>query len=750
MSGKNPYEHFNKYIIRTPLLPLEFITELTKSKHISYSDLQLLLQNPLINEAIFIASPNLYYETRKWFNGNPAKGNKSEKKIQKLSNACLRYLLRMSTRCTPFGIFAGFSTGKFADNTEINRQSAVNIKRHTRLDMNYLCALAYDSVKQPFIRENILFYPNSSIYQIGDFIRYVEYEYIEASRIHHIAEVDNSIYLQNILSKAKKGAKLDNLITILVDENIDADDARDFIYELVESQLLVSEMEPNVTGDDFHDRLLERFKSFEDNDYSKRVTTILSYIKDKFKKIKTGHIDNYISEYESISRELKQLDTNYRLNFLFQTDLEIPYDSCFLKYEIAEDIKIALTILNKLNPKSPENNMSKFKAAFVERFDSEEVPLLFALDNESGVGYLQDETGDVAPLVDDLFLPESKQVFPVVQCSKIQSFLHNVYIRSLLENEKTVEIFDDDLIGLHEKWDDLPETLSVLTQIIGSSKNEKPDIFIKSAGGSTAANLIGRFCNSDSVALSLVKEIIDCDEKNNGDVIYAEIVHLPESRTGNILARPTLRDYEIPYLAKSGINIDNQIRLDDLYISVRGDQVILRSDSLNKTVIPRLTSAHNYSFNSLPVYQFLCDLQVQNLRGGLNFNWGPLADQYQFLPGIRYRNIILSRPTWNIKKTDIKHILIKSNESERIAAFNMLVKKFALPKEVLLCENDNELYLNLENNNCIGILLDQVKTQNNFVLTEFLFDPDDLIVNTQEGGTTNEFVFAFHKRKDQN
>src|SRR5439155_17414597 len=130
----------------------------------------------------------------------------------------------------------------------------------------------------------------------------------------------------------------------------------------------------------------------------------------------------------------------------------------------------------------------------------------------------------------------------------------------------------------------------------------------------------------------LVQEITNTEQEHNPDIVFAEIVHLPESRVGNILLHPSFREYEIPFLARSSVDGHHQIPLQDLFVSIKDNKVLLRSASLNKQVIPRLSSAHNYSRNALPVYQFLCDLQLQGHKAGLGFYWGSLEGFYSQLP----------------------------------------------------------------------------------------------------------------------
>ena len=67
------YKVFNKYALRTPLLAINYFRDLTTGLEISDNKLLNEFKNPIIREAIFLASPILYNEIVKW----------SENKIQK-------------------------------------------------------------------------------------------------------------------------------------------------------------------------------------------------------------------------------------------------------------------------------------------------------------------------------------------------------------------------------------------------------------------------------------------------------------------------------------------------------------------------------------------------------------------------------------------------------------------------------------------------------------------------------------------
>jgi lantibiotic biosynthesis protein len=609
---KTNYQNFNQFILRTPLYSLDFLQKLLR-EHIDETQFKTSCNNSIVKEAIFLASPNLHSKIEKWLKGELT----DKKELTNLPQAIYKYLARMSSRCTPFGLFAGNSVGEINAKTNLNIPVINDYKRVTRLDMNYLCSLAQDLLNNKKIREQTLFYPNNGIYQFGDKLRYTEYYYHNTKRVHHIAAVDCSDYLLNVFEKAKNGTKINELAEILVDEEISIEEATGFIHELIDSQLLVPEFEPSVTGEGFLENILNFLKNqqLENNPYH--------FLYKKFEQL--TNIDNQppgidVNNYLQFANDLANLSTKYELKYLFQSDMIKPCNDLSISNDIVEQIKEGVKVLNKFSLNPTETNLTKFRDAFYKKYEDAEIPLLQALDTESGIGYLQNHStgaGDYSPLVDNILLPQQAGQTSRLEWNNINSFLLKKYINAISEKEYEVHLTNKDLKEFNQNDDlsALPPTISSMVQLV--KLNDELKIVMSSAGGSSAANLLGRFCHTDGEISSHVQEIIKKEEDYYKDKIVAEIIHLPESRTGNILHRPVLRRYEIPYLAKSSVAKEYQILPEDLVVSVKQNRVVLRSKKLNKEIVPRLTTAHNYSYNALPVYQFLCDMQTQdNKRGG--------------------------------------------------------------------------------------------------------------------------------------
>ncbi|CAM3866488.1 MULTISPECIES: lantibiotic dehydratase [Flavobacterium] len=714
-------KYLSKFIFRTPLYP--FLKSTT---------------DKLFSEAIYITSPSLRREYEKYKEGKI----ESQKEIKKLNIAYYKYLSRASSRCTPFGLFAGLGTGEFGNDNKIVLNANPNDKiiRRTRPDMNVICMLAKEIENKDFVQPYVKFFPNNSIYKIDSFYRYVEYYYAAGRRVHKISKVDFSDYLEQILESATEGKTALELVNTLIGLGIEEEEATPFIKELINFQLLVSDFEPSVTGKEFYEVLIDKLHEIQSNHPSEGLTETIRLLLEIKEDLNTID-ENVINEektYEVLHSKIKLFLKDIPETNLFQTDLYFKTEEAQLNSSIQDSISDVIAFLNKITPNYNNTTLENFKKNFSERYEEAEMPLLQVLDVENGIGYPNKNTVGVNYLIDDLEIGNAQQDFEI-KWTVQQKRLFELLLKSHKEDLKVLTITEEDFKDIDYTNTNLPHSFAIKFNVLNA---ETEKIQLDAIAGATANLLIGRFGHGNEEIAKIITDITAHEESHANDSILAEIAHLPESRIGNILSRPDMRTYEMAYLAKSNKEEQFQIQISDLYVSIRNGNIILRSKKLNKQIIPRLGNAHNFSFNSLPVYHFLCDLQLQFYsKPSLYFNWGSLASQFRFLPRVEYKNVVLKAATWQLNKTDFEPLLKGNSDAKTIKAFNEFKSKFNLPDLFLLVDGDNELLINTDEEIAIFSFIDTIKNRGSIHLEEFLFDTDQALIKDNDGNCfTNECV----------
>jgi hypothetical protein len=230
--------------------------------------------------------------------------------------------------------------------------------------------------------------------------------------------------------------------------------------------------------------------------------------------------------------------------------------------------------------------------------------------------------------------------------------------QALTEGADEIALEASDLEALAaEQRPPLPDAFYVMATVAAESDGAMAQgafrVFLHHLYGPSGAVLLGRFCHADQTLHKFVRAHLQAEEARRPEQLFAEIVHLPEGRIGNILCRPVLRDYEIPYLGRSGAPADRQIPVTDLLVSVPDGRIVLRSRRMEREVVPRLTTAHNYDWRSLGLYRFLCALQGQDAAAALAWDWGPLQDA-PFLPRVVSERLVLCRARWNVAEAELR------------------------------------------------------------------------------------------------
>ena len=305
---------------------------------------------------------------------------------------------------------------------------------------------------------------------------------------------------------------------------------------------------------------------------------------------------------------------------------------------------------------------------------------------------------------------------------------------------------DEEMKALEDKTPaSLPDAFAVMASLAAPSPEAlaKGDFTLCMHGlsGPSGAILLGRFCHGDAELRARVEEHLRAEEALRPDAVFAEVVHLPEGRLGNILCRPNLRGYEIPYLGRSGAPPERQIPITDLRVSLRGSRIVLRSGRLGKEVLPRLTSAHNHPMAALGTYRFLCALQSQDGDAGLGWSWGALAGA-PYLPRVRHGRVILSVARWVVEKEALT-ALAKGDEAARVEAVQALRARLELPRWIGVADADNVLPVDLDNVLSIESFVALVKNRRGVALQEMHPLPDELCATGPEGRFVHEVVVPF-------
>src|SRR4051812_40811526 len=318
-------------VMRTPLLPMEEIdawraglqvphaaedtldAALASDRALLRERLRKIVDRPEIAEALFLGSPDFFDTLEQW------RRDPESKKGKKTEHALVRYFLRMASRPTPFGLFSGCTAGRIGDRTRLALAPRSAYRRYSRLDMDYLFALCEHLSRDPEIRAELRFRPNSSLYETAGRVRFAETRVQGRIRTVHLVAIDAFDALRDTLRRAADGARLHDLAEALVagdpDGEITPEDAEAFLHELVDSQLLVPELALPVTGEESTAGLLQQLEAVGGtSDARARLARTNRTLRD----IDAAGLGSAPESYRQLASDLEPLGVPVSLSRLFQ------------------------------------------------------------------------------------------------------------------------------------------------------------------------------------------------------------------------------------------------------------------------------------------------------------------------------------------------------------------------------------------------------------------------------------------------
>ncbi|QGK74135.1 lantibiotic dehydratase [Flavobacterium sp. SLB02] len=708
-------------ILRVPIFPL------SDFKKIPYESLALsefidnLYRHKIFSEAVYLSSPSLHAEWGKIVNGEKERG--------KMNESILKYYLRSFSNTVPFGLFSTYSIST-------NENCKNEFTRFTNIDMDYLSKLIEYLNKNETIRKITTYRKNNTIYRIGNHYRYIEPKFDSNELSYTLSSIEWDELIELLLAADKSELYYDDIKKIILNsvQEVTEEEVELYINQLLDSKIYLSCFEVVLNTENS----LEQIISFYENHKTKinsneHLSGIFYSLNEVNKKIKELDLDLYnsVAKYKNIYAELNKIGVQFEEKYVINSNLRRNVSSLYDEKKMDKRLYKLLTILTKLSHTTIKlpSHFEDFKKNFYNRYENQEVPLLELLDNELGIGYNTNRKEDAifSDLIDDMFIPGQ----PIkVKDIKIEPAIYNFWLNVLMKNEKVVDLEKEnlDMFASSEKMPD--GTFSVTYSYVNDQ------IFLKHSGGVSASQLIGRFSNNDPEIMTLMNKITDFEKSVFEDKITAEIMHLPANRAGNILIRKVNRDAELSIISKTSNN-SYTIDANDLVVSLRQNKIFLRSKKQNKEILPFLTSAQNYHYNSLPIYQFLCDLQTQERVTNLSINYGGFSTAgLNYMPRLIFgEHLILQKATWLIKIHNFKKL---ENLKHHLDFLNV-------PQFFYITNNkEDKMIIDKENVNLLKIFFNEIEKSKIIRITECIYDMD------HENEFANEFISVFKTKSNEN
>lgn len=701
-------------LLRVPLLPKEAVesilchrwqsTEVVNSQCLNEAitnDLQFMqmwLQTmlassspygPLIQEALLVGSLDLSKALPQLW-----QASLDDKKCRAIAIKTFRYILRMATRPTPFGLFAGVALGKVSLETQVNRTI---VRKQTRVDMQWLLSLVHFLEQLPPLADQLHWYPNPLLLrnEMRYFLSYTQ----KAEQI----SFRSTPVVDSILKFASSGQTRQQIKSQLIFTFPDEEPANlvQQVNDLCMIDALYSELRPALTT--LEDPLWQVIKHLESLPETSQLRTLRGDLQGVLRKCSIYDATFPLGqgkEYLQQVLEEKPI-TSFPQPLLLQTDLGMECTTATLSSQVANEAGRAAELLVQLSPHPTiPVELQLYQQMFFDLYPAREVPLLELLDEYSGLG--PPPSYQYPPRAHPIPLPAQADM------TKREQRLFSLASNAINRHQHEICLSDEQIASLRNiDWHlRLPSSLDLFVSIVSPSRQalDKGDYLIcvgPRGGAAPMGRSFGRFCHLLGEKGTLfLSRLAQEEEQNEPEKIFAELVFLPfHEHTTNVTLRPAIRAYEVA-IGTSLSHTATSLPLEDLLVGVRGDHFYLRDRKSDKEVV--ICNGHllNLSYQAPNIVRFLAAIagrQTPHLR----FDWGKSSTLLPFLPRLRYQHIVLSPAQWLFplahpsSQAELYHSSIKWYRY--VQAWR---KEWRVPRHVYYLDQEQLLLLDLENPLC--------------------------------------------------
>lgn len=662
------------------------------------------LHKTSFGEAIYFASKDLYEEYLKYLNVSL-----NDKDSQRMRHTLIKYLSRMTYRCTPFGGFSLCGIGKYHEAMSISDDSKA-------IDQVF----SIDSIDIEYLRQSVIKnMPNNELVKLHIISN-------ETLRIHpdintilcrdQVGCVRKSIIANNSLLKfitkqAKSQLSIQDLAQLVLDNfDISSSELLDYVKSLIISGVLISDLSIESLMNISTSEQLSLLLSFSRNASTEELFLELKTLLEKM------HINSEFEQRKVLIEYARKIIgaicgkgqcKQFHLDSYLHDPIKIP--------QVISDMTLRLLAISEYLSPDLSDGLDTFRQKFRLTYEGRDMPLLDVLDDFVGIGF-DSKSITESEYIGEIHKDQKTTKSLSYHMTNLTRFEELVLKKITTKSSNIIYLEDEDFFESHQqkKQRILPKTLSCMFKIVGYNK-VGPLVSDIQFSGTSAANMLTRFAIDNQPIRDIVASIVEFE--NSDTDIVGEVHHITNAKYGNVQRRPyDIRDYSINYLSYPHTRNDHDIKLSDIMVSLKGNEIVLYSKSLKKRIIPFCTTAYNPMYKSSAIYRFLSALCNQYNNMLISFSIKNLARCLGYVPRIVWKNVILSPSTWVLQVSE----LIGEDTKLNVEKFVRWCKTKLLPRFLCYAQGDNFLVIDIESRDQIQIFLKEISNLETVTVTEFL------------------------------
>lgn len=614
----------------------------------------------------------------------------------------LNYVIRMSSRSTPFGAFA--SVGILDGQRRPPRFEQTFLD--TRLDMEALEDIVAGVEREPFTFAQMKYYCNPLNRVRGNRLFVTDSTKGIWDADGRLSPARNSLRYTTLVARAlemaRDGVGLSTLAETLAQEfHLDADRARQTIVRLIEGGVIFSELRCALTEDPSL-KTMQRLAELDPSSHGALLEQLLVLQERPLNK-------STFERIAEVERGIQPLVASDRKH-LVQVDSFREFTGS-LPPDILSDVGVLAELSLRFGKVVRLEAYKNRAGRWLERV-GEWTPLLDLVDPEWGVG-----------------APDTSEISPTGRSSEYELWLDRTVLPAALNREETVMVDLDELRTLLPlpRRDNLGDGMEIGFEVIARDFTAISDgnYRVGFAGftlSSAPFKSLGRFMYLNPHISDRVRALLPHDPS----VIHAELVYQPTvARLGNVSSRPGLYPFEVRVSGSSAAARGDIIPVADLLVSLQYDRFVIWSKSHRKEV--RVHESHMLNLVQAPAMaRFLAFTAMDGKVSPSTFDFAQLRS-LPYLPRICADNIVLSSAQWQFRVDIIRSGLTN---------WEPFQATWRIPRFVTFAENDRRLLLDLQSSIGRALLTDALRKKrpvDYVTLHEVLQDRNQLFLRDKNG-----------------